>query len=182
MNDFLTPFPIYVRSLPHPFSNLCQVTSSPLFQFISGHFLTPFPIYVRSLPHPFSNLCQVTSSPLFQFMSGHSLTPFPIFQCVSFEYLSKQPKFWASRIQFTRSDLNIYIFNVYVIHFFTLFYWRNKLQYCPWIDSAFFESQPNKLTLTECNKNVCLFFLTGYWSTHLPWVYTSVTKFYNMHS
>jgi len=66
---FLTPFPIYVRSLPHPFSNLYQVTSSPLFQFMSGHFLTPFPIYVKSLPHPFSNLCQVTPSPLFQFFN-----------------------------------------------------------------------------------------------------------------
>jgi hypothetical protein len=109
-------------------------------------FITPNRIFVRSLPHLFSSF----SMRLFWILVE----------------ATKVARFWAIRIQFTWSHLIIYAFKVHIIHLFTPSYWRKMLQYCPWSASVFFESQPIKLTLTECNKNICLFILTGYAYPH----------------
>jgi hypothetical protein len=130
-------FAVNVRNIKSSYSSSLHI----IIQFI-----TPNRIYVRSLPYLFSNF----SVCLFRIL----VEP------------TKVASFWVSRIQFTWSHLIIYAFKVRIIHLFTPSYWPNELQYCPWSESVFFESEPKKLTLTECNKNVCLFVLTGYWSTH----------------
>lgn len=96
-------------------------------------------------------------------MSDHFLTPFPIFNVsLSNTCRSNQSdQVRRQENQFTWSHLIIYAFKGHIIHFFILLYWRTKLRYCPWS-----ETRPKKLTLTECNKNVCLFVLTGCWPTH----------------
>jgi len=137
---------VNIRNIKNSYSTVLHI----MIQII-----TPNRVYVRSLPHPFSNF----SMRLFRMLVE----------------ATKVARFWARRIQFTWSHLIIDAFKIHIIDLFTHYYWRSKLQYCLWSNSAFFESRPKNLTLTECNKKVCLVVLTGYWSTHTHTLATDLT-------
>jgi hypothetical protein len=122
-------------------------------------FITPNRIYVRSLPHLFSNLSNTCRSN----QSGQVLSQQnPIYVVTSY-YLCIQSSYYPS---------------------FTPSFWRKKLHYCPWGDIVSSSNLSRKNLPSQSVTKV--FAYSSYQGnglctpTHLPWIYTFVTKFYNI--